>query len=94
MFNASEADKAFRYMTTGKHIGKMVIKIREEEDFREPVTDIKPAQEMTVTTKTSFFQSKQSVHNYSRIRWYGFRAQSLDDIIGSDKIFIDLKEWH
>ena len=52
VFNANEADKAFRYMTTGKHIGKIVIKIREEEENRGPVMDIKPAQEMIVTTKT------------------------------------------
>ena len=44
VFNANEADKAFRYMTTGKHIGKIVIRIRNEEENRGPVMDIKPAQ--------------------------------------------------
>ena len=58
VFNANEAEKAFRYMTTGKHIGKIVIRIRDEEDFRGPVMDIKPAQEMTVNTKTYFNPNK------------------------------------
>ena len=58
VFNANEADKAFRYMTTGKHIGKIVIRIRDEEDCRGPVMDIKPAQEMTVNTKTYFNPNK------------------------------------
>ena len=58
VFNANEADKAFRYMTTGKHIGKIVIRIRDEENSRGPVMDIKPAQEMTVTKKTYFNPNK------------------------------------
>ena len=58
VFNANEADKAFRYMTTGKHIGKIVIRIRDEENSRGPVMDVKPAQEMTVTTKTYFNPNK------------------------------------
>ena len=58
VFNANEADKAFRYMTTGKHIGKIVIRIRDEEDCRGPVMDIKSAQDMTVTTKTYFNPNK------------------------------------
>ena len=58
VFNANEADKAFRYMTTGKHIGKIIIKIRDEEDCRGPVMDIKPAKEMTVTKKLYFNPNK------------------------------------
>ena len=30
-FKAEEAEKSFRYMTTGKHIGKIILNIREEE---------------------------------------------------------------
>ncbi|CAG2171131.1 unnamed protein product, partial [Oppiella nova] len=37
VFNASEAEKAFRFMTTGKHIGKVVIKMRDEEMDRQPL---------------------------------------------------------
>ena len=58
VFNANEADKAFRYMTTGKHIGKIVIRIRDEEDCRGPVMDIKQAQVMTVIAKTYFDPNK------------------------------------
>ncbi|OTF78844.1 Fatty acid synthase-like protein [Euroglyphus maynei] len=40
IFTVDECEKAFRYMTTGKHMGKILIKIREEEiagnsDFAE-----------------------------------------------------------
>ncbi|KAK9746676.1 KR domain [Popillia japonica] len=31
VFNSDEVEKAFRYLGTGKHIGKVLIKIREEE---------------------------------------------------------------
>ena len=33
VFNANEVEKAFRHMTTGKHIGKIVIRMREEENI-------------------------------------------------------------
>ena len=58
VFNATEAEKAFRYMTTGKHIGKIIIKIRDEEPNPQPLVDVKPAQEMTVSTKTYFNPNK------------------------------------
>ena len=63
VFEASEAEKAFRYMTTGKHIGKIVIKIRDEEIDRIPLKTIAPAKEMAVLTKT-YFRSEQSIYNY------------------------------
>ena len=34
VFSAEETEKAFRYMTTGKHIGKIVIKLRDEENTK------------------------------------------------------------
>ena len=58
VFNANEADKAFRYMTTGKHIGKIVIRIRDEENNRGPMVNIKPAKEMIVSRKTYFNPNK------------------------------------
>ena len=58
IFNSYEAEKAFRFMTTGRHIGKIIIKIREEENNRGPVMDIKPAKVMTVTKKTYFNPNK------------------------------------
>lgn len=43
VFQLDQADKAFRYMTNGKHIGKVLIRIREEESpFRKFVLDSKP----------------------------------------------------
>ncbi|XP_054161233.1 fatty acid synthase-like [Oppia nitens] len=58
VFKAEDADKAFRYMTTGKHIGKIIVKIRDEETIKSQLLDIKPANEMTVMTKTYFDPNK------------------------------------
>ncbi|CAG2114471.1 unnamed protein product, partial [Medioppia subpectinata] len=58
VFPAADAEKAFRYMTTGKHIGKIVIRIREEEANRKPWKRIKPADSMIVSTKTYFNPNK------------------------------------
>ena len=57
VFTAGEAEKAFRYMTTGKHIGKIVIKIRDEEKERKAI-NIKPAQSLRAMTKTYFNPNK------------------------------------
>ena len=35
VFNAAQVEESYRYMMTGKHIGKILIKLRnEEEDYR------------------------------------------------------------
>ena len=57
VFSAEEADKAFKYMTTGKHIGKIIIRMRDEETDNKLI-QIKPAKELMVTTKTYFNPSK------------------------------------
>ena len=59
VFNANEVEKAFRHMTTGKHIGKIVIKIRDEEMKRESIKSILPAKrcwlkERLISTQTKF----------------------------------------
>ncbi|XP_026740412.1 fatty acid synthase-like [Trichoplusia ni] len=36
-FEANEIESAFRYMAAGKHIGKVIVKIREEERSNKPV---------------------------------------------------------
>nr|XP_034827721.1 fatty acid synthase isoform X1 [Maniola hyperantus] len=36
-FNKNEVEAAFRYMAAGKHIGKVIIKIRDEERANRPV---------------------------------------------------------
>ncbi|CAG2108061.1 unnamed protein product, partial [Medioppia subpectinata] len=58
LFEAKDADKAFRYMTTGKHMGKVVIKMRAEEIDRRPLMAIKPAVDMVTTIKTFFDPNK------------------------------------
>ncbi|CAG2169008.1 unnamed protein product [Oppiella nova] len=55
LFPATDADKAFRYMTTGKHIGKVVINIRDTE---QPLI---PAPSMTVSVKTFFDPNKSYI---------------------------------
>lgn len=37
VFDASDIEKAFRFMTTGNHIGKVLIKVRENEQDVESV---------------------------------------------------------
>ncbi|XP_054160842.1 fatty acid synthase-like [Oppia nitens] len=58
VFGVNEAEKAFRYMTTGKHIGKIIIKIRDEESDRNAVKDMNPSIGLLVTTKTYFNPNK------------------------------------
>ncbi|CAG2105122.1 unnamed protein product, partial [Medioppia subpectinata] len=58
LFEAKDADKAFRYMTTGKHMGKIVIKMRDEEMDRRPLKAIKPAVNMNTMIKTFFDPNK------------------------------------
>ncbi|CAG2172457.1 unnamed protein product [Oppiella nova] len=57
-FNVNEYDKAFRYMTTGKHMGKVIIKLRDEENTRKPLKMIKSAPNITTTVKTFFDPNK------------------------------------
>ncbi|CAG2101282.1 unnamed protein product [Medioppia subpectinata] len=58
VFSASQVVNAFQHMTTGKHIGKIVIRIREEESTRTPINHIIPADNMIVTTQTYFNPNK------------------------------------
>ena len=56
IFKSQEVKEAFKYMMTGKHIGKVLIKIRDEEDERKPLK-AKPIK-MIATTKTWFDHEK------------------------------------
>ena len=58
IFRAEEAEKAFRYMTTGKHIGKIVIKIRDEENEKIVAKGYTPSISLKTTTKTYFDEKK------------------------------------
>jgi fatty acid synthase, animal type len=52
VFRADNIEKAFRFLASGKHIGKVLIKIREHEDDIETIPiDVK---------HQVFFQEKQS----------------------------------
>ncbi|CAG2111135.1 unnamed protein product, partial [Medioppia subpectinata] len=64
VFPAAEAEKAFRYMTTGKHIGKILLRMRDEEQPVLPVLrsgPVAPAGQLTVTGKTYFDPNKSYV---------------------------------
>ncbi|CAG2106246.1 unnamed protein product [Medioppia subpectinata] len=58
VFEAKDADKAFRYMTSGEHIGKVIVKMREEEKERTALTFIKPVPKLLVSVKTYFNPNK------------------------------------
>ncbi|CAG2118090.1 unnamed protein product, partial [Medioppia subpectinata] len=58
VFEAKDADKAFRYMTSGEHIGKVIVKMRDEERERTALTFIKPVPKLLVSVKTYFNANK------------------------------------
>jgi fatty acid synthase len=58
VFKPTEAEHAFRYMTTGKHIGKIVIKIREEEIYRNDLKGFNSTLKLKATVKTYFDPKK------------------------------------
>ena len=62
IFTPDQIEDAFRYMTTGKHIGKIVIKFREEEnrELEASIPDFKLnlPKKLNVLTKTYFKPSK------------------------------------
>jgi fatty acid synthase len=58
VFKPTEAEQAFRYMTTGKHIGKILIKIREEENLKTVIKGFNPTMKLK-TTKKTYFDSKK-----------------------------------
>jgi fatty acid synthase len=58
IFEPTEAEQAFRHMSTGKHIGKLVIKVRDEEDIKTPLLNTNPTLKLTVNSKTFFNPNK------------------------------------
>ena len=56
VFRVNEVKEAFKYMMTGKHIGKVLVKIRDEEPSRGPMK-AKPVK-MMATAKTWFDPDK------------------------------------
>lgn len=57
-FEVKDADKMFRFMLTGKHIGKLVLQFREEEDNRKPVVVRPSAPVLSVRHRTYFNPNK------------------------------------
>jgi fatty acid synthase len=58
VFKPTEAEQTFRYMTTGKHIGKIVIKMREEESLKIALKGFNPTIKLNATVKTYFNPKK------------------------------------
>ena len=58
VFKTNEVEKAFKYMTTGKHIGKIIVRIRDEENINRPLKYIEQAHPVNTVTKT-FFNPKK-----------------------------------
>lgn len=50
VFSESEVEQAFRYMGSGKHIGKVVLKIRDEE----PTATVMPAKKLFTSIPRSY----------------------------------------
>ncbi|CAG2166966.1 unnamed protein product [Oppiella nova] len=53
-----EAVKAFHSMTTGEHIGRLIIKFRDEETVRTPLLAMNRTMNMRTTVKTFFDPNK------------------------------------
>jgi fatty acid synthase len=58
VYKPTEAEQAFRYMLTGKHIGKNVFRIRDEEHLRSSLLEFNPTLKLNVTLKTFFNPTK------------------------------------
>ncbi|HEY6437087.1 MAG TPA: KR domain-containing protein, partial [Ignavibacteriaceae bacterium] len=58
VYKPTQAEQAFRYMLTGKHIGKIVIRIREEENLRSPLLEFNSTLKLKVNSKTFFNPTK------------------------------------
>ena len=56
VFNDQQLEQAFRYMASGKHIGKVVVKIRDEEQHKT----IKPTPKRIATVPRTYMHSEKS----------------------------------
>lgn len=56
VFEMSKAETAFRYMTTGRHMGKVLLKIRDEE----PQKKVKPQRLLVKATPQTLFNPTKS----------------------------------
>ena len=58
IFSAEEVEESIKYMTTDKHFGNIVIKMRDEEKETEINNEFNSTKLMTVSTKTFFDPNK------------------------------------
>ena len=58
VFDYKQVKEAFKYMMTGKHIGKVLIKVRDEEPYKMP---LKP-KPMTITATTQTWFDSEKVY--------------------------------
>ncbi|CAG2115628.1 unnamed protein product, partial [Medioppia subpectinata] len=83
VFEAKDADKAFRYMTSGEHIGKIVVKMRDEESERTAITFIRPVPELLVSVKTYFNPNKVYIIT-------GVTASAIDQCSGIEDMYLSI----
>ena len=91
VFNANEAEKAFKLHANGSHIGKIVIKMRDEEIVQGHLKN-KPAPIMTVLSKTYFNPNKVYIIT-GGLGWIRTRINSMDVFVGRQKVYSDLEVW-
>lgn len=58
VFNEMQVEQAFRFMASGKHIGKVVIKVRDEENGKQAVA--KPVQKLINAIPRSYMHPEKS----------------------------------
>lgn len=56
VYGEQQIEQAFRYMATGKHIGKVVLKIRDEESTKK----IKPCTKLVLAIPRTYVHSEKS----------------------------------
>jgi fatty acid synthase len=87
VFKPKEAEQAFSYITTGKHIAKTVIKMREKET-KVLLNGFNPTFKMKATVKT-YFDPKKGLYNNWRFGWIWSRIILLDVVFkGAKKIVL------
>lgn len=63
VFGRNEVEKAFRFMAGGKHMGKVLVKIREEEPERETITEVRLFKALPRLVPTKCFRVSYSLRN-------------------------------
>lgn len=56
VFDKQQVEQAFRFMATGKHIGKVLLKVRSEE----PTKEVKPSTNLVAAIPKTYMNSDKS----------------------------------